>query len=1238
LAQTRLGRFTQITLAGLALMSGSTLAPAFADEPVVQPKIVVQVGHQAPVQAAAWANGGRSLATLARDGSIVIWDVATQNIVNHAQLPVNWNDLGLTECIKLHDFSIDEAAGTLAVSFGLDLEDTHVAVRNSQGQGDGIILITLQSQLCRGIVQSADWYSYTYDLGSMTLTSGGPSEVPAEIPQRSFEVLARRDEDGNNVMRGFSYAIPPSEPPVWLPRSPDGSLWLEPNYDDGKRGDFNRRDEHLQFNQSTCASLTKCRYGVNILSGEGRGQIVASLTGNPRSYFLDADLSKDGRRLVRVEGLRNDTQARIEVLELAEARSREALEVKRAYHEVRWLGSERYALFSEGYKATDDTDDAMEGFPPALIVGNDCARLGGCPSVPPFAGMEPVDDAGGFLGIFSLASCYRGRREFTVTEPFCPDGRELPPSDISDARFILPPEFPTRLSKVVAPSAASGAQWELARAPAFAAGQEITAIKLSPDRTKLAVAVRDNPSVGDSIEGYVDDSPATQVDAIYLYDYSAIEGPTNGRKVISFSEELYRGYLGLRNLSIDQDVVYMSGLSQAGGVFQMDFSSDSRKLVFAKAHYQRPQDGRLFALDVDRETEAMVSSARDYSNRGDVADIIRMALQITGSDITSIPDFAARNVIAVGNDRAFGIENRQLVDLASGRVIASSVNEAPLVRAGYIPANDLLWAASTDGAIHFWDASIGARALTLYIFPDNRFFAVTPEGRYDTNLGPDSNLIRWVVPDAPWQSLASQTFMRDFYEPGLYRKLLDCRAARNCNQVFQPLPSFASLNRVLPKVAITQVVPGDSPAEAVVTVSVTEGVDPAAANGKTRSGIHNPRLFLDNKLVAYAADNEGRTSRDRQSSRGRGGNTGTEQVFEFRVPLATAPGSERMEFSAYAFNEDRIKSETASVAYQRPEAQPRARRAFVINIGIDRYDSEQFASLSFAGNDAELLSRRLAAIPGYEMRQVMIGEARGADGVLLPVSRQAVLDTLSLLVSDRGRAKRLRQLEAAGIDASQLGVATPDDIVIISYSGHGWAAPGGDFFLIPSDVDWDFASSTLRHGSAISTADLTGILELVQAGEISLIIDACHSAASVDSGEFKPGPMGDSGLGQLAYDKGIRILAAAQADDLALEDSRLQQGLLTYALAAEGLTEEGGLSDGNGDGEIRLDEWFAYAVDRLPQLSEDVGRGNFRGIKFSNRNRAEREVKVQRPSLFDFNPAPSAIILRSRSVPANGGN
>jgi hypothetical protein len=42
-----------------------------------------------------------------------------------------------------------------------------------------------------------------------------------------------------------------------------------------------------------------------------------------------------------------------------------------------------------------------------------------------------------------------------------------------------------------------------------------------------------------------------------------------------------------------------------------------------------------------------------------------------------------------------------------------------------------------------------------------------------------------------------------------------------------------------------------------------------------------------------------------------------------------------------------------------------------------------------------------------------------------------------------------------------------------------------------------------------------------------LILDSCHSGA-VPGREFRPGPLGDPGFGQLSYDKGMRVLCAAQ--------------------------------------------------------------------------------------------------------------
>jgi hypothetical protein len=286
--------------------------------------------------------------------------------------------------------------------------------------------------------------------------------------------------------------------------------------------------------------------------------------------------------------------------------------------------------------------------------------------------------------------------------------------------------------------------------------------------------------------------------------------------------------------------------------------------------------------------------------------------------------------------------------------------------------------------------------------------------------------------------------------------------------------------------------------------------------------------------------------------------------------------------------------------------------------------------------DARLIASRLETIPGYDVRQLVLAGERLPDGNRRVVDNYTLARVLSMLATNEGRDLRLRTIaEEEGIDASVLEAATPDDIVIISFSGHGWADPQGNFYLIPTNGIWPDGAETPDLRTVFGTSSLALYFQMMNAGDITLIIDACHSSASVASSAFKPGPMGDSGLGQLAYDKGIRILAATQADDVAMEDANLKQGLLTFALAAEGLGPTGGWADLDRDGQIRLNEWLAYAVQRMPSLGQDsrmaqVGPagGGTRAIQFNDLPANAPKRRVQQPSLFDFNHEDSPVILR----------
>ena len=1105
--------------------AASATAAVASKDAAPEPKIVVQLGHQAPVLAVRWIDDGHHLASLASDGSIVLWNVANGAILDHAQVPLDPALFaGEEAALRFHAFTDGPVAGTLLIAYA------------GASEADA-------ERLCSGAHHAGTrWCMYTLDLATRVMHADNTLPAPAD----AADDAAHR----------------------W-PTSADGQLRPEANHANGQRGLFDLADEHIDFPDPTCVSPTRCRYGVTLFATKGDTKLRA-LTGEPRSYFLDADLSPDGLRLVRVESFKEETQARVQTLDLSSGTGARAFTPERAYHHVQWLDTTRYLLGSDGYDATNDTDAAMAGFPPALLVNPTCAAAGECVGIESRWQMRPAD-AGALVALGSLAdSCFRAGSRGT----WCANS----PGDDGNQTFDAPP---TGLAFL----APGSTHWQPMALPGVA-DQVITAIGTSPDRRHLAVATR--------VWDRADAPDAKQVLRLWLLDLAG-DAATAPRQLVKIDDALG----GAKQFTDDATIRALS------------FSADARRIVFTHAKAAIAADSRapadLYIVDTDATAK-----------------------------VRKVPDFA-RRAIAIGNDRVLGLDDGVLLDLDSGRVIANVSGSASLLRAGWIERSRLIWAATDDGAIHFYDAADGSLQLTLYTFPDNRYFAVAPGGRYDTNLAADTNLVRWVVPDAPWQSLSAQTFMRDYYEPGLYRRLLDCRASNTCTDAFKPLPSIASLNRVLPDVRITGVRAGRDAAEAVVTIEAREGVDANAPNGKTRSGLYNPRLFRNGRLVAMTPGQVEAVGSDMAQWRTHNAVKvidGRTQL-EFTVPLPTQAGEGSQVFSAYAFNEDRIKGETTSLAWTRPPVTPRKRRAYVVTIGIDDYDTPRFR-LHYAVADARLMAAQLSDIPGYDTHQLVLAGERDARGQRTRVNRATLVRVLSLLADDVDRDATLAGLRADGIDASMLQPATPDDAVIVSFSGHGWANPHGDFYLIPGDGRWPDGSETPDLSTLFATADLVAPFQRMHAGEIALVIDACHSAASVADGRFKPGPMGDSGLGQLAFDKGIRILAATQANDVALEDAGLGQGLLTYALAADGLAS--GEADLDGDGSIRVDEWLAFAVQKLPLLANDprVGRiattGNgTRGITFHDLPANAAVRRVQQPALFDFNPQPSTLVLRQEA-------
>lgn len=506
-----------------------------------------------------------------------------------------------------------------------------------------------------------------------------------------------------------------------------------------------------------------------------------------------------------------------------------------------------------------------------------------------------------------------------------------------------------------------------------------------------------------------------------------------------------------------------------------------------------------------------------------------------------------------------------------------------------------------DGGLAVWNVATRSWLARIFMSATGDWVIVDPQGRFDTSDIRGFNLARWSRADRPFESLSPEVFMREYFEPRLLTRLLG-------QESFRPVRPLDKLNLNQPRVTIrTAALDG--------TDQATVEVEVASADGKP---VHDLRIFRDGQLVAWAPAEHGAV------------NTGdARQPAVFRFPAIALPARREVEFSAYAFNGDGVRSEYSRLKLERPVAAPAKPRAVVLSIGVNRTENPDF-DLDFAGADARRLNAALV------QRLTRMGRFANVTGT------QLVSDDADRTGATKANIRKALTALARG----QPGAPGPDDTVILSFSGHGLVDSQGNFRLMPHDTGpgrgKGVPPSNEDLARMIASDELALWLRDIDAGDFVFIVDACHSAATVESPDFKPGPMASRGLGQMAFDKGMRILAATQANDVALEAKATQQGLLSYALIAEGL--EAFRADFKpADQRIMLDEWLAFAVNRVPDLTREVRTGVFRPVVSAapdsgaiktvrprNAQPLPARIPLQRPSLFDFRERRGELVLQSR--------
>jgi uncharacterized caspase-like protein len=141
--------------------------------------------------------------------------------------------------------------------------------------------------------------------------------------------------------------------------------------------------------------------------------------------------------------------------------------------------------------------------------------------------------------------------------------------------------------------------------------------------------------------------------------------------------------------------------------------------------------------------------------------------------------------------------------------------------------------------------------------------------------------------------------------------------------------------------------------------------------------------------------------------------------------------------------------------------------------------------------------------------------------------------------------------------------------------------------------------------------------------------------------------MNSKGLAQLAYEKGMYVLTAAQSYQAAQEAAKFGHGFLTYALVEEGL-KQGAADREPKNGAIDLREWLNYATEEVPKMQEENtlealrGRGRYvvfvgDGSRSGDASRKdEARDNIQRPRMFyrrELDASPLVIAVLGAPVP-----
>jgi WD40 repeat protein/uncharacterized caspase-like protein len=282
-----------------------------------------------------------------------------------------------------------------------------------------------------------------------------------------------------------------------------------------------------------------------------------------------------------------------------------------------------------------------------------------------------------------------------------------------------------------------------------------------------------------------------------------------------------------------------------------------------------------------------------------------------------------------------------------------------------------------------------------------------------------------------------------------------------------------------------------------------------------------------------------------------------------------------VEFSAYCFDRYGVRSAIARTTVVGDEKLRHLGKAYILAIGVDGYPNFGH-SLQYAGKDADLLSTVL-----YEE----LSKSSSFKEIVPPVELIDEEATVgNILVALQQLSDEHETATKHPPQLSRLSPTSPDDAVFLYFSGHGGKV-GSQYLLLANE--FEINAKTKKWSGAITDIQLAAELSKLKASKIVVILDSCESGSALGSGQSSVGPYNFRSFAQMAYDKGMFVIAATQSRQSAHELPELGHGLFTFILMEDGLRHH--LADWRpADGKITAREWLQYSAEHRVPLSQSI--------------------------------------------------